>query len=392
MSQPIRLALVACLALIAIAAAVPCAADVSAVCPACGAAIPADALFCPECGRPAEAPGVYCWRCGHRADAGDEFCTRCGARVTTTPPEATAAEATPAPAPTSPETTAVVPPPPRKSQPQLRLTTDTTLFPPMMFSIPTGEILPSLAAHAASGWTFGFSDEKRASRWALSAGLGGVGEVTLTSATVTHITDPESDALAGFRVRVPTAWLGGKAGERLSAAWNLAATGENDYGSGSFTASDGTPVDQLSYRYRETTTGMAVTYRFERVKLHGLLHATDFRATNLNYASPGSQVLGADQKIVYANFGLGFEYAADAKTHLLWEVRTEPQVRFTGPSTGKLTVSNKWQTTAGIRFFPVPLLGLDAFVGVDEGASGLADADIGFALHFVVAPSLRRVE
>jgi hypothetical protein len=275
-----------------------------------------------------------------------------------------------------------------RTRPELRLTTDTTVFPPRLFSFPTGEILPSLAAHASSGWTFGFSDEKRASRWALSAGLGGIGEITLTSATITHIADPESDALAGFRIKIPTTWLGDKAGEQLFVALNLAATGQNSFSSGNFIATDGAAVEYLTYRYHETTLGTAVTWKHDKVRLHGLLHVTDFRADHLTYRADHVNQGGGEQKLVYPNFGAGVEYEANPKTHLLWEIRTIPEVMFSGPSSDRLRITNQWQTTAGLRFFPAPLLGMDAFVGVDEDAKGLADLDIGFGLHFVVAPSL----
>ena len=115
----------------------PASAPTALRCPACGAALEADAAFCTECGRktpgvsaPA-APAIRCSRCGTPATAEDAFCGECGARLTAEPPVET--EPTPAhtPPPPPPITTKPPPPPPTEVTP--------TPPPPPAVSTPVSE-------------------------------------------------------------------------------------------------------------------------------------------------------------------------------------------------------------------------------------------------------------
>ena len=51
----------------------------SAVCTACGKAIPAGVKFCPECGAKQNA-SAFCTNCGQEIPAGTKFCPECGAK------------------------------------------------------------------------------------------------------------------------------------------------------------------------------------------------------------------------------------------------------------------------------------------------------------------------
>ena len=54
-------------------------AQQSAVCPSCGAQIPAGSKFCPVCGKPAQPAGNRCVKCGAAIAANAKFCPECGA-------------------------------------------------------------------------------------------------------------------------------------------------------------------------------------------------------------------------------------------------------------------------------------------------------------------------
>ncbi len=59
----------------------PPSAQAGPVCPTCGKAIPAGALFCPFCGaktQPNQAEAKFCLHCGATLRAGAKFCPACG--------------------------------------------------------------------------------------------------------------------------------------------------------------------------------------------------------------------------------------------------------------------------------------------------------------------------
>lgn len=62
------------------AAAPAAAAATTAVCSACGAAIPAGSKFCPECGAK-QSSGSFCGNCGTAVPAGTKFCPECGTKL-----------------------------------------------------------------------------------------------------------------------------------------------------------------------------------------------------------------------------------------------------------------------------------------------------------------------
>jgi hypothetical protein len=235
----------------------------------------------------------------------------------------------------------------------------------------------------------GLTDNQSKQRWVVAFGLGGVGEVTIASARLTHITDPSSDALAGFRIRTPLGWLRKGLDEKLFLALNLAATDESDFHVGQFESADGMPVQTLSYSYRETTVGVSVTLHLGRTDLTGVAHVTDMRAADIAYVINGESGFREAQRENYPSFGLGLEYAANLTTHVILEARTIPQVMFMG-ETGELQVDNGMEATGGIRFFPFTPLGLDATVSIDDDALGIADMKIGFGLHLVLSPAIER--
>ncbi|MFQ5599578.1 MAG: hypothetical protein ACE5G2_03370 [Candidatus Krumholzibacteriia bacterium] len=264
------------------------------------------------------------------------------------------------------------------------------ILPPRLFDSPTGDIIPSLVVHAGGGLSFGFSDDERNERWVVSLGLGGVGEAVVSSSRIVHIIDPESEALIGFRIRVPVAWASRELEERLNVAFNVAATDDNQFSTNRpFTSEDGIPVDQLTYEHRETTAGLAATLALRRTRLHAVVHATDMRIDGVRFSSPsGEFATGLPNKLVHTSFGLGMDFAANPKTFFLTEVRSSPLITF-GASTGKVDVESLLEFTMGLRFFPDPVVALDANVGIDDEAVGLADLEIGFGLHLVLQPSLR---
>lgn len=53
----------------------------SAVCPNCGASVPAGAKFCLSCGQKMASNAVFCPNCGKPLPAGAKFCSECGNKV-----------------------------------------------------------------------------------------------------------------------------------------------------------------------------------------------------------------------------------------------------------------------------------------------------------------------
>jgi len=419
------------------------------ICGSCGTEVPAAALYCPHCGRPIDnMESIYCWRCGKALPADALYCAFCGSRVCsdhvipghatpglgrptppsarileprpplsppaavrTAPADSASAAATaqaepaairiPAPADTAARGTPPTPQPSATTSlpltpARIRHAGPTSLAdfmggrmliqPPRLITSPTGTILPSMTLHISGGWAFGLSERQSTGGWLLSFGLGGVGEAMVSSSRILHALDMQSHALAGFRVGLPIGLINHRLKERLAVALNIAATGENDYtGNGAIPAGEGRTVSSLGYDHRETTLGIAATLQEGRLRLHGALHGTDLRAKGIYYSGDlGYGSLGKERE-TYETIGLGFDYSIDERTRALFELRTLPRISF-WEEKKDLRVETLTEYAAGLRFYPVPILGLDATVAIDEEAVGLADLEIGFGFHVTLAP------
>jgi hypothetical protein len=422
----------------AFAGAIPTAQAADIQCAACRAFLPNDALYCSHCGKPVVAPEtVFCWRCGAMLAADASYCMQCGSRVCTdpaVPARAGAAAAVPAttpapapgvapaapPAPMTPATEPVAssaplaPPAPvepvvspapatspergaspgvrRRSKDLASFSKERMLvYPPRVIDSPTGTILPSMVLHLSAGGSFGLSDKEGNGGFLISFGLGGVGEAMVSSSRILHISGSKTNALAGFRVKLPVGLLGPRVSKQLALALNVAASNEIDYfASGDYAApSDGGPVEHvesIDYTHRETTLGIAATWTQGKARLHAALHGTDLRTENISYWTQESAYhTGPNQRDTYTTVGLGFDYAANERTQLLAEVRTVPRIVLNA-SDGDLRVEQITVYATGLRFYPLPLFGLDATLAVDDEAVGLADLDIGFGLHLTFGP------
>ncbi len=274
----------------------------------------------------------------------------------------------------------------------IALRPDGILLPPRLFDSPTGDILPSLGMHAGGGTAFGFSDEsERTERWVVSFGLGGAGEAMIASSNIIHIAVPESQPLLGLRLRVPVGWAGDRVAEHLHVAFNAAATGDRDFTTTNpFFALDDQEVLDLRYKHRETTVGVAGTWKWDRARVHGIVHWTDLRFQDVNFRTEqAARVMGVNEKDVHTSFGVGFDYRANPKTFFLAELRTAPQINFIA-NPGKVEVASQTEYTMGLRFFLDPVIALDANVNIDDEALGLADMEIGFGVHLVLEPRRTR--
>ncbi len=262
------------------------------------------------------------------------------------------------------------------------------LLPTRLIESPTGEILPSLHFAAGSGSDFGLSNQNRTGRWVVSFGLGGVAEVMVASHRIVHVSVPESDALAGFRMKLPVRWMGSDVGDHLSLAVNVAATTDGKSSSSSaITRYRGQNATSLMYDYRETTIGVAGTWRAGRARFHGLLHATDLRVENMLVHRNTDVVQAGDQRKTYPSIGLGFDYRVNPQTYFLSELRTVPKLTFQDETAG-IRVGGKTEFATGVRFFLGRAVSLDAIVSIDEDALGIADTHIGLGanLLFGVGP------
>lgn len=398
------------------------AADIQ--CAACRASLPSEALYCSHCGKPVVAPDtVFCWRCGAMLTANASYCMQCGSRICTdptVPARAGVAAAAPAAAPApAPGVAPAAPPAPaepvaasasiapasapaaapvapragvRRSKDLVSFSKERMLVhPPRVINSPTGTILPSMVLHLSAGGSFGLSDREGSGGFLISFGLGGIGEAMVSSSRILHISGSKTNALAGFRVKLPVGLLGPRVSKQLALALNVAASNEIDfYASGDYASpADDGPIEHieyLDYTHRETTLGVAATWTQGKARLHAALHGTDLRTENISYMTlESSYHTGPDQRDTYTTVGLGFDYAANDRTQLLAEVRTVPRIMLR-PSDGDLRVEQITVYATGLRFYPLPLVGLDATLAVDEEAVGLADLDIGFALHLTFGP------
>lgn len=373
----------------------------AARCTHCDATLAPDAQFCGQCGTRVEAPAptqLYCWRCGVEQPVAAKFCSRCGAELDT--------RTAPAAAPVEPGIASPPPAPPQsprrgrkdeggawgspgvsasRSGPGVRLRPREIILPPQVFETPTGDILPSLTLHLSGGVAFGFSDDRQSETGVLRFGLGGIAEALVSTSNIVHIVDVRSSALLGFRLGVPTA-IRERAGKgRLRAAFNFAASDDHKVSDlGRFTASDGVIVSFLYYTYRETTAGVAATWKLDRARYHAAIHATDLRATNITYAAGNTQT-GRNQRSVHTSFAAALDYAVNPRTWFMAEMSSRPRIEFRG-RTGDLHLASLVQYGLGVRFFPDPLLALDSSLHIDDDAVGLGDVRIGFGLHVMLNP------
>ena len=206
------------------------------------------------------------------------------------------------------------------------------VYPPRVINSPTGTILPSMVLHLSAGGSFGLSDKEGNGGFLISFGLGGVGEAMVSSSRILHISGSKTNALAGFRVKLPVGLLGPRVSKQLALALNVAASNEIDYfASGDYvSAPDDGPVEHvetIDYTHRETTLGIAATWTQGKTRLHAALHGTDLRTENISYWTQESAYhTGPDQRDTYTTVGLGFDYAANERTQLLAEVRTVPRI------------------------------------------------------------------
>ncbi len=402
-------------------------------CTRCRSQIPAGSLFCTYCGSEVVVQKTrFCWHCGIDFPPESRFCARCGSNV-----QQTGGDSPPAPPPDTPATggpgqfpsiePAVLPesgidpadsqgiqPPAITEEPDIYVSNfplpvippqnpmvgspeseipegldagpaslgipRAYLLPTRLFNTPTAEILPSLNVHLGSGWTFGFSGEESRNRWVMSVGLGGVSEVILASQRIDHIMVPKSNALAGFRLKLPVGWMGDAVSKHLMLAANIASTRDNEFSAPSgFPATNGVSVSSLKYDYRETTVGVVSTWKGGPLRLHGAVHITDLRTENAHYALDDQVFEIDDSKNIRPTFGFGIDYRINRQTFFMAEARSIPKVTFSTDQ-DRFDLKSTPEYAAGVRFFPAPPIALDALVSMDGETEGPADVEIGIGL------------
>jgi hypothetical protein len=407
-------------------------------CSNCGKVLPSpESIFCWRCGTTLPADARYCSQCGSRICTGESAGVRGSTRPERRAPEVAAVPlapatpatggfavapapapavpgppppATPVPAPaapaaappeTGPPLVATAPPggattggTPATAEPQAkkrslrRLSAERMLvFPPRVLVSPTGTILPSMVLHVSAGGSFGLSENSSSGGFLISFGLGGVGEAMVSSSRILHVSGSKTNALAGFRVKLPVSTLSPKLAEHLAMALNIAASDDNDYdASGAYATSDEVTVSGLYYTHRETTLGMSATWKLNRVRIHGAIHATDLRSKDIAYYRPEQEYQTLpNQRDTYTTLGLGVDYAVNDRTQLLAEVHSLPRIALR-LNNGDLFVQELTEYMAGLRFYMIAPIGIDVTLAIDEEAVGLADLDIGFAFHLTLGP------
>ena len=250
--------------------------------------------------------------------------------------------------------------------------------PSRLFAIPKGEVLDAFVVNLCAGRGFGV--EGGGSFWGLSAGLGGVGEIEIsTTKTVNRLTEEtQAFPISAFKVQL----LSEKSSQpSISVAlracdWNswFADRSRFTVAASSLTI-DGEPLQTVDFDSRFTILYVAASKTFGPWQFHGGLSLTDVRTREGRvYTRMGRKELQDLKENVVSGFA-GIEYQKNAHTKLLVDLQSVPEYNLDQHSE-ELTVSRLWLGIGGIRFFLTPWLAIDGGVAYQSNYSGIGDAEI----------------
>ncbi len=266
--------------------------------------------------------------------------------------------------------------------------------PPRLFAIPKGEVLPAFVVNLCAGRGFGV--EGGGTFWGMSAGLGGVGEIEIsTTKTVNRLTEEaKTFPISAFKVQLLS-----EKGRSPSLSVALRASDWNEWSaersmfseSGLGFTVGGESLQSMRFDSRFTILYGAASKSFGRWRLHGGFTLTDVR-TREGYASTqtGWKNLQDLKENLMSGFA-GIEYQKNAHTKIVVDVQSVPEYNL-DQDTEELAVSRLWLGVGGIRFFLAPWLAIDGGVAYQSNYSGIGDAEItlGANVTFDVAQKLSK--
>ena len=250
--------------------------------------------------------------------------------------------------------------------------------PSRLFSIPTGQVLDAFAVNLCAGRGFGV--EGGGSFWGMSAGLGGVGEIEIsTTKTVNRLTEEtQTFPISAFKVQL----LSEKRSQpSVSVAlracdWNswFADRSRFTVAASSLTI-DGEPLQTVDFDSRFTILYVAASKTSGPWQFHGGLSLTDVRTREGRvYTQRGWKALQDLKENLVSGFA-GIEYRKNAHTKIIVDFQSVPEYNLDQDSE-ELAISRLWLGIGGIRFFLTPWLAIDGGVAYQSNYSGIGDAEI----------------
>ena len=255
-----------------------------------------------------------------------------------------------------------------------------------LFVAPSAQILESAALHLSAGGVF--TTEQEGGLLGLARlGLGNIGEVELTTLSVTSNTSIGT-------ISVPTTALKFKIlPDRLRASHSLPYLAMVFKGS-NWTNVKGNP-DVIRFNEQFAHYGITdVTYdsRFTSLFLlasvagiDGRIHfgpiLTDFRHRDLEVATIDT-FFRRDDEVSQSIVGgfIGFVADANPASQIILELETLPRLKFR-PATNEVVITNDVLMVGGIRFFATDYVSIDAAVRYLNSFDGLADLQLRLAAN-----------
>ncbi|MFH1008053.1 MAG: hypothetical protein V1800_11220 [Candidatus Latescibacterota bacterium] len=268
--------------------------------------------------------------------------------------------------------------------------------PSRLFTIPKGEVLNAFAVNLCAGRGFGV--EGGGSFWGASAGLGGVGEIEIsTTKTVNRLTEEANIfPISAFKVQ-----LCSEKSRRPSLSIALRVSDWNEWSAMRSMFSEsaldftvgGKSLESVDFNSRFTILYGVASKSVGLWRLHGGLTLTDVR-TRDGYASTTDAQWKSlkDLKKNLVSAFAGIEYQKNAHTKIVADVQSVPEYNL-DQDTEELAVSRLWLGVAGIRFFLTSWLAIDGGVSYQSNYSGIGDAEItlGTNVTFDVAQKLSKM-
>jgi len=278
--------------------------------------------------------------------------------------------------------------------------------PSKFFVIPTGDVLESLEIYMASGSFYG-QKESGGLEGRIAMGLGGMAELELNTTRVTN-------QLTGVETRFPSKtikvnlvpvalrklWYMPQLALQLRSASWAEAINRNDVLPAvvrdSYNArNSGYRLQSLEFQTRFTTLYAIAGFETRYGGIYGGWTLTDVRTRGggqrvFNEEDMVSEYkeFSPQQKNLYASFA-GIFLNANETTQFMAEISAVPNLNY-DPVKQEPAIDKAWAGIAGIRFFMMNWLSLDAGVRYLDTFDGIADADVNLALNAVVP--LGRIE
>ncbi|MCF7804460.1 MAG: hypothetical protein K9N46_09480 [Candidatus Marinimicrobia bacterium] len=272
--------------------------------------------------------------------------------------------------------------------------------PPKFFYTPTARVLKSMEVGLFGGSTFGGYEAGGFAR-RISLGLGGVGEIEMSSAHITNQLTGQGERLPArtFKIHlVPdqfrhyrympdialalktTSWgTNARKGRALSKTLELSFAAENQ----------GYGLTGLALQSRFTSLHFIVGTTGSLGAIYSGVSLTDVRTRgggqwiyNKTTDTVDHYEIPEQQKNLIRPFG-GITLNANESTQIIGEVSTVPNLEY-NVEARRIDISDTWIGIGGLRFFMWEWISLDVGVRYLSTFEGIADTDINLGVNFVV--------